>query len=127
MALIENQWRSVKMKKALPWEKKSVGSAALLPHRSTSLFSRLELLENFTQKQTNSVSVQRGAILYYGGAPLLGSGPLGRLWALRACLTTTFTPFGRSGRVTLADIDKSLDLEKFSKRNYSWLSLSLEK
>ena len=36
------------------------------------------------------------------GARLLGSGPSGRLWALRACLTTTFTPFGRSGRVTHA-------------------------
>ena len=28
----------------------------------------------------------------------------GRLWALRACLITSFTPFGRSGRVTHAAV-----------------------
>ena len=32
------------------------------------------------------------------GARLLGSGPSGRFWALRACLTSSFAPFGRSGR-----------------------------
>ena len=36
------------------------------------------------------------------GARLLGSGPSGRLWALRACLTSSFPAFGRSGRVTHA-------------------------
>ena len=35
------------------------------------------------------------------GARLLGSGPLGRLWALRACLITSFR---RSGRVTHATV-----------------------
>ena len=31
---------------------------------------------------------------------LLGCVPSGRLWALRACFITSFTPFGCSGRVT---------------------------
>ena len=39
------------------------------------------------------------------GARLLGCGPSGRLWALRACLITSFTPFGRSGRVTHTTAD----------------------
>ena len=32
--------------------------------------------------------------------PLAG-GPTGRLWDLRACLTSSFTPFGHSSRVLL--------------------------
>ena len=35
---------------------------------------------------------------------LLGCGPSGRLWALRVCLIMSFTPFGRSGRVTHASV-----------------------
>ena len=31
-------------------------------------------------------------------------GPSGRLWALWACLTSSFAPFGRSCRVTHADV-----------------------
>ena len=34
----------------------------------------------------------------------IGCGHSGRLWALRACLITSFTPFGRSGRVTHASV-----------------------
>ena len=37
---------------------------------------------------------------------LLGCGPFDRLWALRACLITSFTPFGRSGRVTHAPLHR---------------------
>ena len=37
---------------------------------------------------------------------LLGCGPFDRLWALRACLITSFTPFGRSGRVTHATVQR---------------------
>ena len=34
---------------------------------------------------------------------LLGCGPSARLWALRACLITSFTPFGRPGRTRPCD------------------------
>ena len=54
------------------------------------------------------------------GAQLLGSGPSGRLWALRACLTTTSTPFGRSGRVT--HITKIFFLQIFISAFFSYFS-----
>ena len=37
-------------------------------------------------------------------APTSSCGPSGRLLALRACLTSSFAPFGRSGRVTHATL-----------------------
>ena len=40
------------------------------------------------------------------GARLLGCGHSGRLWALLVCLITSFTPFGRSGRVTHATVQR---------------------
>ena len=40
----------------------------------------------------------------YAGALLLVGGPSGRLWALHACLSSPFMPFGRSSRVTHAGI-----------------------
>ena len=53
---VDKKWHWLKINgglsrwRRLPWEKKSVCSAALPPHRSASLFSRLELLKNHTKK-----------------------------------------------------------------------------
>merc|ERR550532_3633958 len=44
------------------------------------------------------------------GARLLACGPSGRLWALRACLTSSFAPFGRSGRVTHAAVSMMVSI-----------------
>ena len=62
---VDKKWHWLKINgglsrwRRLPWEKKSVCSAALPPHRSASLFSRLELLkiiqtiQQKTNKRTN--------------------------------------------------------------------------
>ena len=51
-----------------------------------------------------SSSLRSEKQLYFTKSLGLGSGLSGRLWALRACLITSFTPFGRSGRVTHATV-----------------------
>ena len=46
---------------------------------------------------------------------IVGNGPSGRLWALRACLPSSFTPFGHSGCVTHATVQLDSALEKSKK------------
>ena len=55
-------------------------------------------------KFTNSITIQYTNTRSLGArwARLLVGGPLGRLWILRGCLTSSFAPFGPSGRVTHA-------------------------
>ena len=66
---------------------------------------------------TKSFICITGSLGAPSGARLLGSGPLGQLWALRACLITSFR---RSGHVTHATVqwwDSALEKSKKSRRN----------
>ena len=72
-------------------------------------------------KYTNKYEETR-SLVALSGAQLLCSGPSGRLWALQACLTTSFTPFGRSGRVTHVAVqwlDSASEKSKKSQRHFS--------